>query len=449
MPSFPACSLRVSEARAAVRTPSLVVNTVEKAPGTFRVAPFAALRPAPGRAPETIAPPYDVVSVDEARARIAGRRHDFLRVSLPEAAIVRDAPATPEERYAAARRSLDDFLARGVIARDPRPAYYVYRVASGPHAQTGIVLLVSVDCYRSGTLRRHELTRPDKETDRARLIQALEAQTGLVMLAHRPHVDLSAVIEEVTHRPFDCRTSLTQGGATSEHSVWVVDELAAIARITQAMVELGELFIADGHHRVAAGNRAAAAFPGRPEAQWLLGATFPADELRILDYNRVVSGLNGHSRDGFLSALDECFTVRPSQSPARPSRAGEYGLYLDGGWYAARLRKGLAPENDPVGSLDVSLLGEHLLAPVLGIEDSRTDPRIDFVGGARGLEELERRVDSGGASVAIALHPTPMQALMDVAGAGEIMPPKSTWFEPKLADGLLAYSYATGVTPEA
>ena len=442
MPSFPGCSLRVSEARTAVRTPSLAVNTVEKAPGTFRVAPFAALRPAPGRAPETIAPPYDVVSVDEARARIEHRQHDFLRVSLPEAAMEAGLTAAPEARYATARSSLDGFLARGVIVRDSRPAYYVYRVASGPHTQTGIVLLVSVDCYRSGTLRRHELTRPDKETDRARLIQALEAQTGLVMLAHRPHVDLSAVIEEVTQESPDFRANLDQGGATTQHCVWVVDELAAIERVTQAMVDLGELFIADGHHRVAAGNRAAAAFPGRPEAQWLLGATFPADELRILDYNRVVSGLNGHSRDGFLSALDECFKVRPSQSPARPSRAGEYGLYLDGGWYAARLRKGLAPENDPVGSLDVSLLGDHLLAPLLGIEDSRTDPRIDFVGGARGLAELERRVDSGAASLAIALYPTPMQALMGVAGAGEIMPPKSTWFEPKLADGLLAYSYA-------
>ena len=418
------------------------MNSVTKSPVSLRVAPFAALRPAAGRAAETITPPYDVVSVDEARARVAGRPNDFLHLSLPEAAMDPETGATAEQRYTAARRSLDDFLVRGVIARDAQPAYYIYRVASGSHTQTGIVLLVSVDCYRSGTLRRHELTRPDKETDRARLIQALEAQTGLVMLAHRPHVDLSAVIEEVTQESPDFRANLDQGGATTQHCVWVVDELAAIERVTQAMVELGELFIADGHHRVAAGNRAAAAFPGRPEAQWLLGATFPADELRILDYNRVVSGLNGHSRDGFLSALDECFKVRPSQSPARPSRAGEYGLYLDGGWYAARLRKGLAPENDPVGSLDVSLLGDHLLAPLLGIEDSRTDPRIDFVGGARGLAELERRVDSGAASLAIALYPTPMQALMGVAGAGEIMPPKSTWFEPKLADGLLAYSYA-------
>ena len=418
------------------------MNTLAESPGAFRVTPFAALRPVPGKAAETIAPPYDVVSVEEARARIAARPHDFLRISLPEAAMPSGAQYTPDQRYEAALRSLDDYLARGVVVRDPRPAYYVYRVESGSHAQTGIVLLVSVDCYRDGTLRRHELTRPDKETDRARLIQALEAQTGLVMLAHRPHTDLAALMKEVTQGPSDCRTSLTQGGAATEHSVWVVEEPVAVARVTQAMVELGELFIADGHHRVAAGNRAAAAFPGRPEAQWLLGATFPADELRILDYNRVVSGLSGHSRDSFLNALDECFAVRPSQNRARPSRAGEYGLYLDGGWYAARLREGLAPENDPVGSLDVSLLGDHLLAPLLGIEDSRTDRRIDFVGGARRLAELERRVDSGAASLAIALYPTPMQALMDVAGAGEIMPPKSTWFEPKLADGLLAYSYA-------
>ena len=352
----------------------------------------------------------------------------------------------PEQHYAKARRTLDEFLASGVIARDAKPAYYVYRVRSGDHAQTGIVLLVSVESYRAGTLRRHELTRPDKETVRSRLIQALESQTGLVMLAHRAHEGLAALIAAATQVAPDCEATLEQGGAVTEHSVWVVDDESSMERITKAFADLGELYIADGHHRVAAGNRAAAAHDGRPEAQWLIGATFPADELRILDYNRVVSGLNGHSPASYLEALSACFEVTASPGPARPARPREYGLYLDGNWHRARLRAGLAPENDPVGSLDVSLLGEHLLAPILGIEDSRTDPRIDFVGGARGLEELQRRVDGGDASVAIALYPTPMQALMDVAGAGEIMPPKSTWFEPKLADGLLAYSWATEVT---
>ena len=413
----------------------------------FEVAPFAALRPSPGLESQTIAPPYDVVSAGEARARIADRPHDFFRLSLPEAAMRGSARPTPEERYAAARRTLDDFLSRGVIARDSKPAYYVYRVRSGGHTQTGIVLLVSVESYRAGTLRRHELTRPDKETDRARLIEALEAQTGLVMLAHRAHDGLAALIAETTQAAPDCEAALEQRGAVTEHSVWVVDSEPAIGRITQGFAELGELFIADGHHRVAAGNRAAAAKAELPEAQWLIGATFPADELRILDYNRVVSGLNGHSPASFLEALSACFELTASPEPARPAQAREYGLYLDGNWHRARLRPGLAPESDPVGSLDVSLLGEHLLAPILGIEDSRTDPRIDFVGGARGLEELERRVESGEASVALALYPTPMQALMDVAGAGEIMPPKSTWFEPKLADGLLAYSWAIDPTP--
>ena len=400
------------------------------------------MRPAHGKAAQTIAPPYDVVSAEEARERVAGRPHDFLRVSLPEAALPDHARSNAEARYAAARDSLDEFFARGVIEQDAAPAYYVYRVASGSHVQTGVVLLVSVDCYRAGTLRRHELTRPDKETDRALMIQAREAQTGLVMLAHRRHDDLAAVIEETTRYEPDCQASLSQGGAVTEHSVWPVRHAAAIARITAGVAELGELFIADGHHRVAAGNRAAEFFADRPEAQWLIGATFPAEELRILDYNRVVSGLNGHDPASFLEAISGCFEVTASSEPARPANPREYGLYLNGGWHRARLRAGLAPENDPVGSLDVSLLGQHLLAPVLGIEDSRTDPRIDFVGGARGLQELQRRVDSGEASVAIALYPTPMQALMDVAGAGEIMPPKSTWFEPKLADGLLAYSWA-------
>ena len=413
----------------------------------FQVSPFTAIRPSPGRASETIAPPYDVVSLDEARERIADRPHDFFRLSLPEAAMSDSGDSGPKEHYARARRTLDEFLASGVIARDARPAYYVYRVRSGDHAQTGIVLLVSVESYRAGTLRRHELTRPDKETVRARLIQALESQTGLVMLAHRAHDGLAALIAEATQAAPDCEATLEQGGASTEHSVWVVAGESAIERITQAFADLGELYIADGHHRVAAGNRAAAAHDGCREAQWLIGATFPADELRILDYNRVVSGLNGHSPASFLEALSACFEVTASPEPARPAQPREYGLYLDGNWHRARLRPGLAPKGDPVGSLDISLLGEHLLAPILGIEDSRTDPRIDFVGGARGLEELERRVDSGSAALAIALYPTPMQALMDVAGAGEIMPPKSTWFEPKLADGLLAYSWATGPTP--
>ena len=411
-------------------------------PGAFRVAPFAALRPADGMAAETIAPPYDVISTGEARARIAGRPHDFLRVSLPEAAMLPDAAPTAAERYSAARRTLDALLADGVLKQDPTPAYYVYRVASGSHTQTGIALVVSVDCYRAGTLRRHELTRPDKETGRARLIEALQAQTGLVMLAHRAHADLAAVIAEATGAAPECRASLNQDGAASEHSLWPVRDAAAVARITRAFSELGELFIADGHHRVAAGNRAAQAFAGSAGAQWLLAATFPAEELRILDYNRVVSDLNGHSPESFLDALNNSFEVAPSSRPARPARAGDFGICLGGGWHRARLRSGLKPRNDPVGGLDVSLLGRYLLAPVLGIEDSRTDPRIDFVGGARGLGELERRVNGGAAAVAIALYPTPMQALMDVAGAGEIMPPKSTWFEPKLADGLLAYSWA-------
>ncbi len=413
----------------------------------FRVAPFAALRPVAGMAAETIAPPYDVVSIDEARARIADRPHDFLRLSLPAAAMAPSPKPSDEERYAAARRSLDGFLAGGVIARDAQPAYYIYRVASGSHAQTGVVLLVSVNCYRAGTLRRHELTRPDKETDRALMIQVREAQTGLVMLAHRQHSDLAEVIEQAVEAEPDCRTSLSQDGAVTDHSVWPVRDAAAIARITRAFADLGELFIADGHHRVAAGNRVAQAFADRPEAQWLIGATFPAEELRILDYNRVVSSLNGHSPQSFLAALNDRFKLAPSSGAARPERAREYGVYLRGGWHRARLRAGLAPEDDPVGRLDVSLLGEHLLSPVLGIEDSRTDPRIDFVGGARGLEELERRVDSGAAEVAIALYPTPMEALMQVAGAGAIMPPKSTWFEPKLADGLLAYSLNHAATP--
>ncbi|WP_446831151.1 DUF1015 domain-containing protein [Candidatus Foliamicus sp.] len=412
----------------------------EQASG-FRVAPFAALRPGSGKAAATIAPPYDVVSANEARARVAARPHDFLRLSLPEAAMPAGARPSAEARYAEARRSLDAFMASGVIARDAQPAYYVYRVASSSHTQTGLVLLVSVDCYRAGTLRRHELTRPDKETDRALLIQALQAQTGLVMLAHRRHDDLAAVIEGAAQAEPDCHAELSEGGAVTSHSIWAVREAEAVARITQAVAELGELFIADGHHRVAAGARAAAAYSACNAAQWLLGATFPAEELRILDYNRVVSSLNGHSPRSFLEALKERFEVASSNGAPRLERAREFGVYLSGDWRIIRLRPGLAPEGDPVGRLDVSLLGEHLLAPLLGINDSRTDSRIDFVGGARGLEELERRVDSGAAAVAIALCPTPMEDLMNVAGAGKIMPPKSTWFEPKLADGLLAYSW--------
>jgi uncharacterized protein (DUF1015 family) len=401
------------------------------------VRPFAALRPTRESAPAVVAPPYDVVSTDEARALAAGRPSSFLHISRPEIDLPEGSSPYSDEAYEQGARSLARLVADGVLVRDDTPSFYVYRMVMNGRAQTGVAFVGSVRAYEQNRIRRHELTRPDKENDRVRNIATLNAQTGPVLVAYRANTALRELVGAAA-RPKPLFSVF--GPNDVEHTVWRVAAPADVAALQAAFDALDALYIADGHHRSAAAARVAAARRGSGDAshEFFLCVAFPHDEMRILDYNRVVRDLNGLSPEALLARIRESFSVEAAaaRSPAQPET---FAMYLAGKWYALRIRPQLVPRNDPVASLDVSLLQDHLLAPILDVGDPRTDPRVDFVGGVRGLAELERRVQSGRAAAAFALHPTQMQQLMAVADAGKLMPPKSTWFEPKLADGLLSH----------
>ena len=405
------------------------------------IQPFNALRPAPGRASDVIAPPYDVLSTDEARARAADRPWSFLHISKPEIDLAPDISPYAPEVYAKAAQNLHDMIGRGVLVRDAEEHYYVYRITMGEHTQTGLVAAASVADYDTNRIRKHEFTRPDKEDDRVRQIEALNAQTGPVLLAYPAAPDVDAVLATAAMGTPDSDAELDG----VRHTIWVLRDSDATARITAAFYAMPALYIADGHHRSAAASRIAAArresnslHAGVESYNAFLAVIFPAHEMRIMDYNRLVKDLNGLSVEAFLSSLDSAFTIEASPSAVKPAQAGTFGMYLAGQWHRLSIRPELIP-NDPVGSLDVSLLQNNLIAPILGIDDPRRDKRIDFVGGIRGLGELERRVNSGEMAVAFAFFPTSMVDLMAVADANEVMPPKSTWFEPKLADGLVSH----------
>ncbi len=410
------------------------------------IKPFTGLRPAPGRAAEVAAPPYDVLSAAEARVRADGKPWSFLHISKPEIDLPADTDPYAAEVYAKAAENLQKMLDADVLRRDAAPSFYAYRLTmptvSGDHVQTGLVAAASVADYATNRIRKHEFTRPDKEDDRVRQIEALNAQTGPVLLAYPPSPSADELLRQASAGHPAADVTADDG---IRHTIWVVSEPALIDKISATFDVMPALYIADGHHRSAAASRVAAArrhddadSDGEMSSDYFLAVIFPHHEMRIMDYNRVVRDLNGHSREGFLARLDEAFRVEAAADQVRPSRPGEFGLYLKGQWFRLHINPALIP-HDPVARLDVSLLSDHLLGPLLGIEDLRRDKRIDFVGGIRGLGELQRRVDSGEMAVAFALYPTGMEDLMAVADANQVMPPKSTWFEPKLADGLVSH----------
>ena len=402
------------------------------------VRPFAALRPTPEHAADVIAPPYDVVNTEEARALAVDRPRSFLHISRPEIDLPAGSAPYSDAAYAQGAASLAKLVDAGVLVRERGPSFYVYRMTMGGRTQTGIAFVGSVAAYEQHGIRRHELTRPDKENDRVRNIATLNAQTGPVLLAYRANAALGALVR--TTAAAAPLFSVT-GPNDVQHTLWRVDAPREVAAFSSAMNALDALYIADGHHRSAAAARVAAQRRGNPEAshEHFLAVGFPHDEMRILDYNRVVRDLHGLTAEAFLARVRESFAVTASAGRVTPVRTETFGMYLAGRWYELAVKPDLVPRADPVASLDVSLLQDHLLHPMLGIGDPRTDSRIDFVGGIRGLAELEKRVDSGTAAVAFALHATRMEQLMAVADAGKLMPPKSTWFEPKLADGLLSH----------
>jgi uncharacterized protein (DUF1015 family) len=405
---------------------------------TALARPFAALRPTAEHAAAVIAPPYDVVSTDEARALAAGRPASFLHISRPEIDLPGGSSPYSDAAYEQGARSLARLVEQRVLVRDDAPSFYAYRLVMNGRAQTGVAFVGSVRAYEQNRIRRHELTRPDKENDRVRNIAALNAQTGPVLCAYRANAALHELVAAgAKPKPlFSVR-----GPNDVEHTVWRLAAPAQVAALQTALDALDALYICDGHHRSAAAARVAAERRGARDAshEFFLCVAFPHDEMRILDYNRVVRDLNGLSPDALLARLSESFDVAPLRAAASPAQPETFAMYLAGQWYALKIHSQLVPRRDPVASLDVSLLQDRLLAPILNIGDVRTDARIDFVGGVRGLAELERRVDSGRAAAAFALHPTRMEQLMAVADAGKLMPPKSTWFEPKLGDGLLSH----------
>jgi uncharacterized protein (DUF1015 family) len=410
---------------------------------TTLIKPFRGLRPTPERAADVAAPPYDVLNTAEARERAAGRPLSFLHISKPEIDLPPETDPYAPEVYAKGAENLQRLVADGVLIRDAQPRYYAYRLRMDDHVQTGLVCAGSVADYDTNRIRKHEFTRPKKEDDRVRQITALDAQTGPVLLAYRSSDAVKEILAEVAGgAPLYDLTADDGIG----HTLWLIDDKQHITDLTSSFDDMEALYIADGHHRSASASRVAAArrevepeTAGDADYEYFLCVAFPHDETRILDYNRVVRDLNGHSPAELLEKIGAAFDVTLSNEPAKPAQPAQFGLYLDGHWYRLDIHADRIPGDDPVASLDVSLLQDNLISPLLDITDPRTDERIDFVGGIRGLAELERRVDSGDMQAGFALFPTGMEALMAVADAGKVMPPKSTWFEPKLADGLVSH----------
>jgi len=407
------------------------------------IRPFAGLRPAADRAADVAAPPYDVLNTEEARARAAGKPWSFLHISKPEIDLPVGTDPYSDEVYAKARENFDRMCEKGILLQDPQPAYYLYELTMGNHTQTGLVAAASVADYDTNRIRKHEFTRPDKEDDRVRQVSVLSAQTGPVFLTYRHHPEIDAIVKRVTAGSAEVDVTADDG---VRHRLWTVTEAADINAITGVFDAMDCLYIADGHHRSAAASRVAAQrkadnpdHTGDEPYNYFLSVIFPDNQMQILDYNRVVKDLRGLEPEQFVAAVKNDFDVAVEDQPVKPTQAHEFGMYLKGQWYRLKIKDALIPKDDPVARLDVSLLASHLIGPLLGVEDPRRDKRIDFVGGIRGLKELEKRVDSGEMAVAFSLYPTSLADLMAVADAGEVMPPKSTWFEPKLADGLVSH----------
>ena len=400
------------------------------------LAPLPALRPRPDRAAAVAAVPYDVVSTEEARALAEGNPHSFLHVTRPEIDLAPGADPHTEEVYALGRRNLDHLLADGVLLHDPVAALYPYRLEVDGHRQTGIMACVSVDEYDAGRIAIHEKTRPDKEDDRTRHLLAMGCHPEPVFLTYRAEEEIDRLVAEETELREPLYDFTAPDGV--RHTMWRV---TAPEHLVEAFAAVPTLYVADGHHRSAAASRARAELAAeRGPGPWdrFLATVFPHDQLRILPYNRLVRDLGGLSSADLLARLGETMeTVEPGGP--EPGGKGRFAMYLDGRWHRLAAPAARVEDPDPVESLDAAILQAAVLAPLLGIDDPRTSERIDFVGGIRGSEELARRVDAGEAAVAFALHPLSVDELMAVADAGRVLPPKSTWFEPKLRSGLIVH----------
>lgn len=407
-----------------------------------KVKPFRAIRPAKGLEDKIAALPYDVYSSSEAREVVKKEPMSFLRIDRAETQFPEDVDMYSDAVYQKAHDLLWGMIERGEFIREQKACYYIYELVYQERVQDGIAACVAVRDYTDGVIRRHENTRRDKEEDRIRHIDACQAQTGPIFLAYRSQQELQQIVEREKEREpvYDFET---EDGVI--HRVWIITSEKVIARITELFGQMDHLYIADGHHRAASAVRVglqkaeAAKNPtGEEEFNYFLAVMFPKEQLRILDYNRVVKDLHGLSVEQFLEKLQEKFTVEARTEAVSPEKKGTFGLYVDGTWYALTY-KGDMDALETVDRLDVSILQKEVLDALLGIQDPKTDQRIKFVGGIRGLQELEKNVDQDGWAAAFSMYPTSMDELLDIADAGLLMPPKSTWFEPKLRSGLFIH----------
>ncbi|MFZ1730212.1 MAG: DUF1015 family protein [Bacteroidota bacterium] len=407
------------------------------------VRPFRAFRPKSEFAAEVAAKPYDVLNSDEAREEVNGHPLSFLHIGKPEVDLDPSVDIHDDQVYEKGRDNLQALISKGVLVEDPAPYMYLYAQTMGEHTQYGLVGCASVAEYWNDTIKKHEFTRKDKEEDRCNHVRVTNAHTGPIFLTYPDNAEIDAIVNEVSSAPPTTDHVAADG---IRHQTWVIADNATIMRLQELFAAVPNLYVADGHHRSAAaaivGREHAQANPahtGDEEYNFFLAVVFPAGQLRIMDYNRLVKDLNGLSEEDFMTKLNEHFTVRQADGQVRPPSKGMFGMYMDRKWYLLAASNELLENSDPVQRLDVAIMQNFILSPILGIQDPRTDKRVDFVGGIRGLGELERRVDSGEMKVAFSMFATSINELMAIADSGQVMPPKSTWFEPKLSDGLFVH----------
>lgn len=403
------------------------------------ITPFKALRPEPQHAKEVASRPYDVLSSKEAKIEAQGNPKSFLHITKSEIGLPVKSDVHLQVVYDKAKENLNAFISRNILFRENKPCYYIYRLIMHGKSQTGLVCGSSIDDYENGLIKKHEFTRPEKEQDRINHINTTRAQTGNVFLAYKEVAEIDELINKwVTDKSpqYDFISD-----DEIQHSIWIISDEDVINKITMLFKTFVPVtYVADGHHRAASAAKVRGQLgkAATANANYFLTTLFPANQLQILDYNRVVKDLNGMSESSFIEKLENNFTIEKKSSAYKPEAEHTFGMYMDHQWYKLSAKPGTFKE-DPVGVLDISILQENILEPLLAIKDQRTDKRIDFIGGIRGLEELEKRVDSGEMAIAFNFYPVSIQQLFAVADSGNVMPPKSTWFEPKLRDGLLTH----------
>lgn len=401
------------------------------------ISPFKALRPEAQFAKQVASQPYDVLSSKEAKVEAEGNPFSYLHITKSEIDLPSNIDVHSKAVYSKAKENLDAFISRPVLFNESKPCYYIYQLIMNNKSQTGLVCCSSVNDYEHGLIKKHEFTRPEKEADRIAHIKTTGAQTGNVFLAFRDVDELNEIIDKwkAEKSPvYDFKSA-----DAVQHTVWVISDEDTINTITKIFkTKVPCTYIADGHHRAASAAKVRYQLADSQEAAYFLTTLFPAGQLKIMDYNRVVKDLNGLSTEEFFDRINKSFTVEREKEAYAPTDPHNFGMYIEGKWYKLTALDGTF-STDPIGILDITILQNNLLEPVLGIKDQRTDKRIDFVGGIRGLKELEKRVNSKEMKVAFSLYPVSIQQLFDIADSGNVMPPKSTWFEPKLRDGLFTH----------